>query len=76
MARKVLTMSKQKYDPDYVKHGFIAIELRGKYLPQSVLCMKTCALRSNAAMKLNLLKPNLELNYAEKCKKFKVTLNG
>ena len=40
-------MSEQKYNPEYIKYDFIAIEQGGECLPQSVLCMKTL---SNAAM--------------------------
>ena len=56
-------MLKRKYNPEYIKYGFIAIEHRGECLPQCVVCMKTI---SNAAMKPSLLKRHLELNHAEK----------
>ena len=46
-------MSKRKYNPEYIKYGFIAIEHRGECLTQCVLCVKTL---SNAAMKPSLLK--------------------
>ena len=63
MARKVFAMSKRKYNPEYIKYGFIAIEHRGECLPHCVVCMKTL---SNAAMKPSLLKRHLESNHAEK----------
>ena len=56
-------MSKRKYNPEYIKYGFIAIEHRGDYLPQCVVCMKTL---SNGAMKPSLLKRHLESNHPEK----------
>ena len=56
-------MSKQKYNLEYIKYGFIAIEHSGECLPQCVICMKTL---SNAAMKPSLLKWHLESNHAEK----------
>jgi len=55
-------MSKRKY-PEYIKYGFIAIEHRGKCLPQCVFCMKTL---SNPTMKPSLLNRHLESNHAKK----------
>lgn len=56
-------MSKRKYDPAYIKYGFIAIEDGGGSLPLCVVCMKSL---SNTAMKPRLLKRHLESNHAEK----------
>ena len=56
-------MSKRKYNPEYIKYGFITIEHRGECLPQCVVSMKTL---SNAAIKPSLLKWHLESNHAEK----------
>ncbi|XP_068229420.1 zinc finger BED domain-containing protein 5-like [Palaemon carinicauda] len=56
-------MPKRKYDPAYIKYGFIAIEHGGEALPQCVVCMKSL---SNAAIKPSLLKRHLETNHAEK----------
>ncbi|KAF2358175.1 hypothetical protein FHG87_011069 [Trinorchestia longiramus] len=55
-------MPKRKYDPAYVKYGFIAIE-HGEALPLCVVCMESL---SNAAMKPSLLKRHLETNHADK----------
>ncbi|XP_068242269.1 zinc finger BED domain-containing protein 5-like [Palaemon carinicauda] len=56
-------MPKRKYDPAYIKYGFIAIEHGGEALLQCVVCMKSF---SNAAMKPSLLKRYLETNHADK----------
>ena len=56
-------MSKRRYNPEYIKYGFIDIEYGGESLPQCVLSIKTL---SNAAMKPSLLKWHLEWNHAEK----------
>ncbi|XP_068235581.1 zinc finger BED domain-containing protein 5-like [Palaemon carinicauda] len=56
-------MPKRKYDPAYIKYGFIAIEHGGEALPQCVVCMKFL---SNAVMKPSLLKRHLETNHAVK----------
>ncbi|XP_068209161.1 zinc finger BED domain-containing protein 5-like [Palaemon carinicauda] len=55
-------MPKRKYDPAYIKYGFIAIK-HGEVLPQCVVCMKSL---SNAAMKPSLLKHHLETNHVDK----------
>ena len=65
-------MSKRKYDPEYIKYGFIAIEHGGECLPQCVLCMKTLSI---AAMKPSLLKRHLESNMQKKRTKIKVILS-
>ena len=65
-------MSKRKYNPEYIKYGFISMEHKGDYLPHCVLCMKTL---SNAAMMPRLLKRHLESNHAEKKTEIKVILN-
>ena len=56
-------MSKRKYNPEYLKYGFISIEHRGEVLPQCVVCMKTL---SNASMKPSLLQRHLGTNHADK----------
>ncbi|XP_078487698.1 zinc finger BED domain-containing protein 5-like [Ciona intestinalis] len=56
-------MSKRKYNPEYIKYGFISIKHQGEDLPQCVVCMKTL---SNGAMKPSLLKRHLESNHPEK----------
>lgn len=56
-------MPKRKYDPTYIKYGFIAIERGGESFPQCVVCMKSL---SNAAMKPSLLKRHLETNHSDK----------
>ena len=56
-------MSKRKYNPEYIKCRFIAIQQRGEYLPQCVVCMKTL---SNGAMKPSLLKRHLDSNHPKK----------
>ena len=56
-------MSKRKYNSEYIKYAFIAIEHRGECLPQCVVFMKTL---SNATIKPSLLKRHLESNHAEK----------
>ena len=66
-------MSKRKYNPKYIKYGFIAIEHGGECLQQCVLCMKTL---SNTAIKHSLLKRHLELNMQKKRTKIKVILSG
>ena len=55
-------MSKRKYNPEYLKYGFISIEHR-EVLPQCVVCMKTL---SNASMKPSLLQRHLGTNHADK----------
>ena len=55
-------MPTRKYDPAYMKYGFIAIEHREEVLPQCVVCMKTL---SNTAMKPSLLKRYLKTNYGD-----------
>ena len=51
-------MSKHKYNPEYTKYVFAAIEHMGECLPQGVVCMETL---SNAAMKPGILnKPKLK----------------
>ena len=56
-------MSKRKYSPAYIKHGFIAIEHNREALPQCVVCMKTLA---NSAMKPSLLQRHLDTNDPDK----------
>ena len=55
-------MPKRKYDPAYVKYGFVSTEHSGVLL-QCVVCMKTLC---NTAMKPSLLKRHLETNHADK----------
>uniref|UniRef100_H2XQP6 HAT C-terminal dimerisation domain-containing protein n=1 Tax=Ciona intestinalis TaxID=7719 RepID=H2XQP6_CIOIN len=54
---------KRKYNPEYIKYGFISIKHQGEDLPQCVVCMKTVL---NGAMKPSLLKRHLESNQPEK----------
>ena len=56
-------MSKQKYSPEYIKYGFIAIQHHGDSLPQCLICRKTL---SNAVLKPSLLRQHLESNHADK----------
>ena len=56
-------MSKRKCNPQYIKYGCIAIQHKGKYLPQCVVCIKTL---SNGFMKPSLLKRHLDSNHPEK----------
>uniref|UniRef100_UPI00358DF206 zinc finger BED domain-containing protein 5-like n=1 Tax=Myxine glutinosa TaxID=7769 RepID=UPI00358DF206 len=56
-------MPKRKYDPTYIKYGFIAIERGGEALPQCVVCMKSLC---NEAVKPSLLRRHLETNHADK----------
>uniref|UniRef100_A0A8C4NE51 BED-type domain-containing protein n=1 Tax=Eptatretus burgeri TaxID=7764 RepID=A0A8C4NE51_EPTBU len=56
-------MPKRKYDPTYIKYGFIAIKRGGKALPQCVVCMKSLC---NEAMKPSLLRRHLETNHVDK----------
>jgi len=56
-------MSKRKYNPEYIKYGFIANLHRGEYLPQCIVCMKTL---SNGAMKPSLSKRHLESTHPDK----------
>ncbi|XP_068246703.1 zinc finger BED domain-containing protein 5-like [Palaemon carinicauda] len=56
-------MPKRKYDPVYIKYGFIAIEHGGEAPPQCVVCMKSL---SYVAMKSSLFKRHLETDHADK----------
>ena len=56
-------MSKQNYDPKYIKYGFTSIEHKAEVLPQCVVCLKTLC---SAAMKPTLLKRYLERNHPNK----------
>ena len=56
-------MSKRKYNSEYIKYEFIAIQHREEYLPQCVVCMKTFL---NEAVKPILLKNHFESNHPEK----------
>ena len=56
-------MSKQNYDPKYIKYGFTSIEHNAEILPRCMVCVKTLC---NAAMKPSLLKRHLERNHPNK----------
>ncbi|KRZ61820.1 SCAN domain-containing protein 3 [Trichinella nativa] len=57
-----MALKKRKYDAEYIKYGFVAIEKNGVEVPQCVVCLDTL---SNDALRPTRLQRHLHNRHPE-----------